>query len=504
TRLADLWSHRRRIATALLAAAVLWGGFAAYQHYLAVTRVAFVNFPGFQLARIERARQSGAVRVESLDLASLDRVADYPVAYVFGRGLQLDETQLEHLREAGRRGTRLFVQGATNPALDVTNLRGAQLDAANGYLEFGGAENYARLLDFSRVELDGKSFRSDPVEPPVERSMDVLFHLDDDLTFESVDAFDTYYDAQGLAKPDAPKIALITSVPGPFNANRDHVDAFIRALEGRAWNVYPMASAEKRLDFLKRIDPDLVVLMPHGRLTLGRADEAIAWLRERDIPMLTPVSVFQNHDDWVTDQQGMAGSMLTMSVVLPELDGGVAPYAVAAQFTDADGYEIFDALPERLETFSDLVEGWLTLKAKPNRDKRVAIYYYKGPGKNAMNAGSLEVAPSLLNLLRSLRDAGYTVEGLPETDDEFWELVQAKGPVMGPYARGAFEEYVATGDPALVPAAEYAAWVEADLEPGMRDAVVEQYGPAPGEYMTVGEGEETALAVARVQFGNVV
>ena len=503
-RLAGLWSHRRRIAAAALAAALLLGGFAAYQHYLAVTRVAFVNFPGFQLARIERARQSGAVRVESLDLASLDRVADHPVAYVFGRGLQLDETQLEHLREAGRRGTRLFVQGATNPALDVTNLRGPQLDAANGYLEFGGAENYARLLNFSRVELDGKSFRADPVEPPVERSMDVLFHLDDDLTFETVDAFDAYYDAQGLAKPDAPKIALITSVPGPFNANRDHVDAFIRALEGRAWNVYPMAAAEKRLDFLKRIDPDLVVLMPHGRLTLGRADEAIGWLRERDIPMLTPVSVFQNHDDWVRDQQGMAGSMLTMSVVLPELDGGVAPYAVAAQFTDADGYEIFDALPERLETFGDLVERWLALKAKPNRDKRVAIYYYKGPGKNAMNAGSLEVAPSLLNLLRSLRDAGYTVEGLPETDDEFWALVQAKGPVMGPYARGAFEEYVATGAPALVPAAEYAAWVEADLEPGMRDAVVEQYGPAPGEYMTVGEGEETALAVARVQFGNVV
>ena len=464
-----------------------------------MTRVAFVNFPGFQLARIERARESGAVRVESLDLASLDRVADHPVAYIFGRGLQLDETQLEHLREAGRRGTRLFVQGATNPALDVTNLRGAQLDAANGYLEFGGAENYARLLNFSRVELDGKAFRADPVEPPVERSMDVLFHLDDDLTFETVDAFDAYYDAQGLAKADAPRIALITSVPGPFNANRDHVDAFIRALEGRAWNVYPMAAAEKRLDFLKRIDPDLVVLMPHGRLTLGRADEAIGWLRERDIPMLTPVSVFQNHDDWVRDQQGMAGSMLTMSVVLPELDGGIAPYAVAAQFTDADGYEIFDALPERLETFCDLVEGWLELKAKPNRDKRVAIYYYKGPGKNAMNAGSLEVAPSLLNLLRSLRDAGYTVEGLPETDDEFWALVQAKGPVMGPYARGAFEEYVATGDPALVPAAEYAAWVAEDLEPGMRDAVVEQYGPAPGEYMTVGEGEETALAVARVR-----
>ncbi len=503
-RAAALWSHRKRIAAALLAAAVLWSGFAAYQRHLAVTRIAFVNFPGFQLARIERARPHGAVRIEPLDLAALDRAADYPVVYVFGRGLRLDETQLAHLREAGRRGARLFVQGATNPALDVTNLRGAQLDAANGYLEFGGAENYARLLNFSRAELDGKSFRSDPVQPPVERSMDVLFHLDDDLTFETVDAFDAYYDAQGLAKPGAPKIALLTSVPGPFNANRDHVDAFIRALEGRTWNVYPLVSTEKRLDFLRRIAPDLVILMPHGRLTLGRADEAIAWLRERDIPMLTPVSVFQNHDDWVTDQQGMAGAMLTMSVVLPELDGGVAPYAVAAQFTDADGYEIFDALPERLDTFCDLVEGWLALKAKPNRDKRVAIYYYKGPGKNAMTAGSMEVAPSLLNLLRSLRDAGYTVDGLPETDDEFRELVQTKGPVLGPYARGAFEEFLASGDPALVPAAEYAAWVEETLEPDMRDAVVEQYGPAPGEYMTVGEGEETALAVARVEFGNVV
>ncbi len=503
-RLAGLWSHRRRIAVAVLAAAVLWSGLAAYQRHLAVTRVAFVNFPGFQLARIERARPSGAVRVEALDLAALNRAADYPVVYVFGRGLQLDETQLAHLRAAGQRGTRLFVQGATNPALDVTNLRGLQLDAASAYLEFGGTENYARLLNFSRTELDGKSFGSDPVQPPVERSMDVLFHLDDGLTFETVEAFDAYYAAQGLAKPGAPTIALLTSVPGPFNANRDHVDAFIEALEGRQWNVYPLAAVEKRLDFLKQIAPDLVVLMPHGRLTLGRADEAIAWLRERDIPMLTPVSVFQNHDDWQTDQQGMAGAMLTMSVVLPELDGGVAPYAVAAQFTDADGYEIFDALPARLDTFCDLVERWLALKTKPNRDKRVAIYYYKGPGRNAMNAGSLEVAPSLLNLLRALRDAGYTVEGLPATDDEFWQLIQTKGPVLGPYARGAFEDYVATGDPALVPADDYAAWLAADLEPGMRDAVVEQYGPAPGEYMTVGEGEETALAVARVQFGNVV
>ena len=166
----------------------------------------------------------------------------------------------------------------------------------------------------------------------------------------------------------------------------------------------------------------------------------------------------------------------------------MAPYAVAAEFEDEHGYEIFDVVPERLEVFCDLVERWLALKTKPNRDKRVAIYYYKGPGKNAMVASNMEVVPSLLNLLRTLRDAGYTVEDLPETEDAFWELIQAGGPVLGPYARGAFEEYVAKGDPALVSATQYAEWTGEHLEPAMREAVAAAYGPAPGEYMTVGGG----------------
>ena len=76
--------------------------------------------------------------------------------------------------------------------------------------------------------------------------------------------------------------------------------------------------------------------------------------------------------------------------------------------------------------------------------------------------------------------------------------------MLGPYARGDFEEYVAEGDPALVSAAQYAEWTGEHLEPAMREAVAAAYGPAPGEYMTVGGGDDAAIAVARVQFGNVV
>ena len=223
-------ARRRTILLAALALVVLGTAAGIYRHYLAPTRIAFVNFRGVQLARLERARGDQAIRIEPLALDALERAASYPVVFIHGRGLELQESHIEQLREAGRRGARLFVRGASNPQHDVTNLEGRQLEHVGGYFRFGGTENYARLLNFSRAELDGKAFRSDPVQPPAERAMDVLFHLDDRLTFETVSAFRTYYAEHGLAKPGAPTIALLTSVPGPFNANRDHVDAVIRAL----------------------------------------------------------------------------------------------------------------------------------------------------------------------------------------------------------------------------------------------------------------------------------
>ena len=208
-------ARRRTILLAALALVALGTAAGIYRHYLAPTRIAFVNFRGVQLARLERARGDQAVRIEPIALDALHRAASYPVVFIHGRGLELQETHIEQLREAGRRGARLFVRGVSNPEHDVTNLEGRQLDHVGGYFRFGGTENYARLLNYSRAELDGKAFRSDPVQPPAERAMDVLFHLDDRRTFETVDDYRAYYAEQGLAKPDAPTIASSPACPVP-------------------------------------------------------------------------------------------------------------------------------------------------------------------------------------------------------------------------------------------------------------------------------------------------
>ena len=50
---------------------------------------------------------------------------------------------------------------------------------------------------------------------------------------------------------------------------------------------------------------------------------------------------------------------------------------------------------------------FLDLRTKPNSEKRVAIYYLKGQGQGAtMTAGGMEVAPSLYNFLKRLKDEG--------------------------------------------------------------------------------------------------
>jgi cobaltochelatase CobN len=495
---------KKKLLLALCLLLVLGGGGYGYQKYASPTRIAMVNFEDFQVARVFKAKQNRFIQVDTVPLAELERVAGYDAVILFGRGLNLEPEQLEFLKAEGVRGLKLFMESPTNPNIDVTNLRGQDLDYIGDYLRYGGTLNYRSLLNYVRREFDGKRLFVDPVKTPVAISQDLVFHLEEEALFESVEAFQAYAAQRGIHKPGQPNIALITSVPGPFNSNRDHVDALIESLADKGLNVYPMAALNKRLAFLQAIDPAAVVFMPHGRITLNDADEAIAWLRDQNVPLFGPVSVFQNHDEWLDDQQGMAGALMTMSVVLPEFDGTITPYAIAAKYPDEFGYQIFKPIPERMEKFTRLVRHWVKLKVLPNAEKRLAIYYYKGPGKNAMVAGGLEVAPSLYNTLKVLRDQGWKVSGLPDTLAQFETLVARSGLVMGPYAKGDIAAFLENGEPALVSATEYDRWCTEELNPAMCQAVTDRYGVTPGDYMTQYVEGEGHIAVARIEFGNVV
>ena len=135
-------------------------------------------------------------------------------------------------------------------------------------------------------------------------------------------------------------------------------------------------------------------------------------------------------------------------------------------YRDEEGLQHAFAIPERLETFVETVNNYIKLQNKPNNEKRVAIYYYKGPGQNAMAAAGMEVAPSLYNLLLHLKKEGYKVDGLPASSKELERMIQAQGAVFGTYAEGAFDNFMKNGHPELIAKEQYESWGKESTQAG--------------------------------------
>ncbi len=505
--LKDLYMKlKREIILIIIAIAAISIVITTYQKKLAPTKVGLINYPEFIYSKIATANSNNSIKITSLKPDSLPKLKNYDMLLVFGMGISLPAEEEQKIIDAGDNGTKIYLQTSTNPNLQLTNIEGKQLDNISDYLDNGGNKNYRNMLNYIRREIDNKSFKTDSIISPAEIASDVLFYEDEDAVFKDVSEFEKYCIENKIHSDGQDKVIIFTSVPGPFNANRDHLNSLIDELQSRNLNVYPIAGFSGRLNYMKEIKPSLIVYMPHGRLSMrgGSAKAIEAWLTKQNVPVLCPVSVMQRYDDWLKDKQGMLGGYLSQSVSMPEFDGGIVPYAVFAQFEDENGLLLFKAIPNRLKKFGDMVDNYLSLSKKQNANKKIAIVYFKGPGKNALIASNMEVLPSLYNLLLRLQKEGYNLSGLPSDYNTFKEKIMKEGPVLGPYAEGAFDSYLETGKPELIPTGTYEDWCKKILPEELYAEVEKRYGKAPGSYMSVYKDTASYLAVARVQFGNIV
>lgn len=64
----------------------------------------------------------------------------------------------------------------------------------------------------------------------------------------------------------------------------------------------------------------------------------------------------------------MNGGFLSQSVVTPEIDGAIRPFALFGHYADKEGLQHASAIPERLETFVQTVNNYIALQRKPNAE----------------------------------------------------------------------------------------------------------------------------------------
>ena len=469
-------------------------GIWAYNVWFGTTKIAFVNFQTITMGGIAKANDNSFIKLQEVPVEELDRLSGFDMVFVNGMGLRVVEEQRQQIQKAADKGVLVYTTMATNPANNICTIDSVDQVALRGYLGSGGRRNYKNMLNYIRKNMDKKLISVEEPGVPIERSSDVLYHVDvdkpgDELDFVSVEEYEKYLRSKQLYKEGAKKIVVTGQMAD--------ATGLIDTLERVGYNVYPVLSLRRLLDFVREISPDAIINMAHGRL----GDEVVKYLEERNILLFAPLTVNSLVEEWEQDPMGMSGGFMSQSIVTPEIDGAIRTSVLFAQYEDKEGLRHSFAVPSRLKTYVENIQKTLALKEKPNSEKRVVIYYYKGPGQSAMSAAGMEVVPSLYNLLKKMKEEGYRVENLPANSKELEKMIMAEGAVFGTYANGVMDRFLKESHPLLISKEEYESWVKQALRPEKYAEVVAAFGEFPGEYMSTADGK---LGVSRIQFGNVV
>ena len=479
------------IAVVLLVLSGVWN------LWFSTTKIAFINYQVISLGQISKANDNSFIKVSELSMDHLDDLTGYDMVFINAMGLRITEEQRAQIQKAADDGLPILTTASTNPANKIISLDSIQADTLKLYLSNAGRCNYRSMLNYVRAKIDKKLFWVSEPEAVVKRADDMIYHIDpkkpedEELGFNTVAGYMAFLQSNGLWKENAPRVIVTGPMGDPAS--------LVAKLEETGIVVYPVRSMHSFIQShaIDSVRPSAVINMAHGRM----GDYVVGYLTKQNIPLFSPLNVNRLVNEWEDDKMGMNGGFMAQSIVTPEIDGAIRPFALFGHYKDEEGLQHVYAIPERLETFVQTVNNYMALQRKPNSEKRVAIYYYKGPGQNALAAGGMEVVPSLYNLLQRMKCEGYKVEGLPASSKELGQMIQSQGAVFGAYAEGAFDRFMETGNPELITKEQYESWIKKSIRPEMYAEVVASNGEFPGAYMTTSDGR---LGVARLQFGNVV
>jgi len=475
----------------IIAAIIVWNILASS------TQIAFVNYQPITLAQIAEANDNSFIKIENLSVDNFSDADGYDMVFVNGMGLRITEEQRETLRAAADNGTPVISTAVTNPDNLIISTDSIDTEFLRQYLQGGGRGNYRSMLNYVRKFIDGKKFFIKDIKDPAASPAGLFYHPDiedqtkDYIYFNTLKEYRRYIADKGIMKPDAPAIILTGQMGVP--------DRLIARLEESGCIVYPTTDIHRLISsgIVDSITPSAMINMAHGRM----GDAVVDYLRHANIPLFSPLNVNRDYGEWMKDKTGMNGGFLSQSVVTPEIDGAIIPWALFAQYQGKDGLPGIKAIPERLEEFVRIVNNYIGLRKKSNSKKKVAIFYFKGPGQNSLVAEGMQVAPSLFNLLMRLRQEGYKIDNMPANAGELEKILAERGKVFGKYAVGEMQKFVKECNPEIISKSDYLEWAQASLGREMISEIEKVDGKFPGNGLKTDNGH---LALACIRLGNIV
>ncbi|MBE6380783.1 MAG: hypothetical protein E7047_07625, partial [Lentisphaerae bacterium] len=469
----------------LLAACSVWG----YLRYAAPTRILLVNYPEYMLAPLLDQPLNPALDIQAIQWndQSGEELRNADCIIFFGMGLNFTAEQQKLISELD---VPMYTTSSTRAETALKKMPPEHLENIQAYLNGGGKANFKNMLDYIRYHLDGKRINAPRPALPQKFERKKYFHIDEKDSFATFAEYSQWYRSSGRFNADNATVLILGGNGGGA------LGGLIEALEKRRLNVVSAHGMWPVGQDIDAIAPDLVIYQPHGRL----GDEAVEYLKKRNIPLFCPIKVNQPYEEYLKDQRGMTGGMLSQSITMPELDGGCVPFVLSALFRNERGLLEFRMIPDRLERFADLVQKTTLLKTKPNSEKKIAIIYYGSIGKESATAG-LGTAESLLNILRYLQQNNYNTGTLPASVEALDREIKANTAIFGKL-NGSQTPNSRLVSTVTVTGREYEQWVKKSMPSDLYSTVVERYGAFPGR--TIFRTPEGNMRLGCIRFGNAV
>ncbi len=160
---------------------------------------------------------------------------------------------------------------------------------------------------------------------------------------------------------------------------------------------------------------------PAGSMEAGRQVEvAKRILKAKNVPYIVAAPLLiQDIHSWT--RKGIGGLQSVVLYALPELDGAIDTVPLGGLV----GEDIY-IIPERVQRLIGRVKNWIQLRQKTPEKRKIAVILYDfPPGYGATGtAALLNVPRSLMNFIKALQDAGYTVGELPEDGENLIQMVK--------------------------------------------------------------------------------
>lgn len=463
-----------------------------YKIFFEKTEVALVNFQPFLSSPIAVSCENRLVRYRIISTQEFfENRKNYDFVIFFGMGLKIDENGQKYLKKYTEEGNPVMVISATTPENDICNIEKDKAEKVSEYLFAGNKKSYKSLANYIRKEIDGKWFGIGTIEEATPAPEDVFYHLSDEESFDDIDKFDSYLKKNGYFHPGGPKIAIISPFTNPFGGNAEDIHAMIKCLDEKGINVYPIHSMMNRRKFVEMVKPDGIIYFAHGRIAFGPgADSLLRSIKKFNCPIFNPLTVLSDKKSWMEDKIGMFGGYMSQSIAMPEIDGGTYPYVVNVQSSDKNKIVRNVADSSRLEKFCEAVRKTMNLKTMPAKEKKVAIYFFKGPGHQSLTAQVLDVVPSLFNVMQELKNRGYEVN-LPKSAKDLEKIIAPSSGIEN----GSAEDNMDNGD-VYIDTKEFDKWIHENLSSEQIENLHAMYG----NLADAGE----RIKIKAYKFGNIV